>query len=68
LTSFPAEFLIFQQKISGSAGNLDFLPEILFSSGFFKFPADFLDFQQKFLFSRWKNFFPTDFLFFRQIF
>jgi len=32
---FPAEFLNFRRKISGAAGNLDLLLEILFSSGCF---------------------------------
>jgi hypothetical protein len=67
-SNFPAEFLNFRRNISRSAGNLENLLEILFSSGCFKFPADFLFFQRMFSFSSWKKFFPADVLFFRQIF
>ena len=43
---FPEGFLNFRLNISHSAGNLDFLLEVLLSSGFFKFPEGFLDFQR----------------------
>jgi len=44
---------------------LNFLLEILFSSGFFKFPADVLFIQRKIWISRWKIYFPADFLIFQ---
>jgi hypothetical protein len=39
------------RNISRSAGNLDFLLEKFFPSGFLKFPADFSDFLLENLFS-----------------
>jgi hypothetical protein len=44
---------------------LDFLLGILFSSRFFKFPADLLDVQRKIWIFCWKIYFPGAFLIFR---
>ena len=47
------------------AGNLDLPLENLFSSGCFKFPAEYLFFQRKICFSSWKIYFPANVLIFR---